>query len=55
LRNEQTMNSLRRVDRAVLKDFPRNYTLIPQDLTDPSRCVIEEKKLSRKNKNFKKM
>jgi hypothetical protein len=40
--------SLRRVDRTVLKDFPRNYTLIPQDLTDPSRCRIEETELTRK-------
>jgi hypothetical protein len=37
LQNDQTMNSLRRADRAVLKDFSRNYTLTPQDLTDPSR------------------
>jgi len=36
MQNEQTMNSLRRVDRTVLNDFPRNYTLIPQDLTDSS-------------------
>jgi hypothetical protein len=47
-KDEQTMKSLRRADRTVLKDFPRNYTLIPQDLTDPSRCKIEETELTRK-------
>jgi len=46
LQNQQT--SLRCADRTVLNDFSRNYTLIPQNLIDPSRCRIEETELTRK-------
>jgi len=45
MQNEQTMINLRRAGRVVLKDFPLDCTLIPKDLTDPSR--IEETKLAR--------
>jgi len=41
--------NLRRADRIVLKDFPRNYTLILCDLTDPSWYKIKNAELTRKN------
>jgi len=47
------MNSMRRADRTVLKDFPRNYTLIPQDLTDLSRCIYNRGNRTDKEDYFK--